>query len=117
MERGKKRQISEMEADIEPTPKKSRDTLEYKKFFTFKGAGRNKVGFRTQCRDLQEIKMTLSNTSGLKRHLLRQHAHIYQSCFPDSDVPKGLFQNIGLDNFIVSFQELVFLYTFEILHF
>lgn len=103
MNRGEKRQISEVDGDIEfSTLKRSKESVDYKKLFTFKGAGANKVGICKVCPDVQEIKMKLSNTSGLKRHLLRKHVEIYRTIFPDSDVSKDLFKKNTLNNYVVS---------------
>lgn len=72
------------------------------KNFSFQRNGENEVGIYAQCQDKPEIKMILSNTSFLKRHLFRQHIESYQIIFPDSDLPQGVFQKNTLNNYVVS---------------
>lgn len=98
----KKRKISENEFQVgSPTT----SAVDYKQFFTLQGAGRNKVARGKECVGSTEIKMTDSNTSGLRRHLLRKHEDIYERIFPESSVPKKtVVKSLKINSYFVSLQ-------------
>lgn len=70
---------SEDESDIEI----SNTTLQVKNNFDIKIVNGTKVGVCKLCKATNKtIKMTNSNTTGLKRHLQRSHVKIYETIFP-----------------------------------
>jgi len=77
--------ISDDESDIEINNKN--ETLQIKNNFDIKIMNGAKVGVCKLCIVVTKtIKMTNSNTTGLKRHLQRHHAKVYETIF---GIPKS----------------------------
>ena len=75
--KGEKSSTSKNESDLEINNKN--ETLQVKNNFDIKIVNDTKVGVCKLCKHL--IKMTNSNTSGLRRHLQRNHAKVYETIF------------------------------------
>jgi len=80
-----KNNINDDESDIEINNKN--ETLQVKNNFDIKVMNGAKVGVCKLCEVVTKpIKMTNSNTTGLKRHLQRHHAKVYETMF---GIPKS----------------------------
>ena len=91
--------------------KNEKKKTNYAEFFNYEFRNDGKVGVCLLCKkeDLVEIPMVQSNTSGLKKHLLRHHSTAYESLF--GPLISNLVQK--LDKFVTVSQNYVTLYTQE----
>jgi len=79
--------ISDGESDIEINNKN--ETSQVKNNFDIKIMNGAKIEVCKLCKAVTKtIKMTNSNTTGLKRHLQRHHAKVYETIF---GIPPGIF--------------------------
>lgn len=76
----KRKIIDENISKDESDTKITNTTLKIKNNFNIKIVNNKKVGVCKLCK--ATIKMTNSNTTGLKRHLQRNHVKIYETIFP-----------------------------------